>query len=295
MAIPTQVRKQGEAAEALAQEHLLGGPSKKATPEAVKAAPSAEPAADPGNWEKRFKGLKKTHDITVSGLRKELRELTIKFDGLQKAPAATPAAAPSQVDIMEVLTDEERKEYSPQFLDMVTRLAARVAGAGGSESALESRISNLESTSTETREDTFWSAITKALPNWRKLQATEDMQAWLLEYDDLLGMVRTQAIAQAQETLDASRVIAIFKSYSAPAQSGILDEAEASLIAPDEGGGDGGLPLASDEKIWKVSEVKDFYKRLALGKFKGKDGRERAKQIELSIEKAREDDRIVNG
>ena len=290
MALPKQVREQGEAAEALAREHLNQPPA-NGVQDAAPAAQPVTPKADSGNWEKRFKGLKKTHDITVSGLRKELRELQIKVESASATPAS-PSAAPSQEDIMEVLTDEERKEYSPAFLDMVTRLAARVSGASAGDSALESRIQNLEVTTIESREDVFWKAITKAIPTWRKTQATEDMQAWLLEYDDLLGMTRNEAIADAQKTLNSSRVVAIFNQYSAPAQSGILDEEEANLILPEEGGGDGGLPPAADDTIWTTSQIKDFYNRLALGKFKGKEGRERAKQIELSIEKARAEDRI---
>lgn len=295
MGIPKQVQKQGKESERLAQELL--NPS---DPPASDPAPAAQPvkaAPEAGNWEKRFKGLKKTHDITVSNLRKELREAQTRIEVLENSSAPTSSAAPvSQKDIADVLTDDEKKEYSPEFLDMVTRLASRVAGTGGDSSTLEARVANLEVDTTETKEDKFWGAIDKAIPDWRKTQATEDMQAWLLEYDDLLGMVRSEAIAQAQSRLDANRVIAIFNQYAAPAVTTILDEDEADLITPDGGSGDGGAPLSADQKIWKVSQVQDFYKHLALGKrYRGADGRKRAEQIEKSIEKARADNRIVNG
>lgn len=296
MAIPKQVQKQADESEALAQEHLNQQPA--AAPAAQPAKPAdpapAEPA-EPGNWEKRFKGLKKTHDITVSKLRKELSEAMAEIETLKKSPA--PAASGSEVsstDIMDALTDQEKQEYSPEFIDMVARLASRVSGPKVT-TEIESRVAKLETTQTMSAEDKFWKKINDAVPNWRKLQATEDMQAWLLEYDDLLGMTRSEAIAQSQSTLDSSRVIAIFNQYSAPAPTTVLDEAEADLIQPEAGSGDGGAPLSADQEIWTVSQVQDFYKRLALGKFKGKDGRERAKQIEKSIEKAREDNRIVQG
>lgn len=303
MAIPKQVAKQGRESDRLSKEYLTNDPNyEKPAPSEKKKDEGSPGDQDTGadNWEKRFKGLKKTHDITVSGLRKDLREALDRIKILEgsavkaAAPAASGAPA-SQQDVMDVLTEQEKKEYSPEFLDMVTRLASRVAGSTGSDSTLESRVANLEVETTESKEDKFWNAIDDAIPNWRKTQATEDMQAWLLEYDDLLGKVRSEAIAEAQSRLDANRVIAIFKQYTAPAATTILDDEEAELLVPDQGGGDGGLPVSSDDKIWKVSEVQEFYKRLALGKFKGKDGRARAEQIEQSIEKAREDDRIVAG
>lgn len=296
MATPKQVLKQGQEAERLAQEHLNNSPAAAAAEPAKPADPPAKPAADSDNWEKRFKGLKKTHDITVSGLRKDLREALDRIKTLEGSAVSTPPKAPaSPQDVMDVLTDQEKKEYSPEFLDMVTRLASRVAGSPSADSTLESRVAHLEVETTESKEDKFWGAIDDAIPDWRKTQATDDMQAWLLEHDDLLGMVRSEAIAQAQSRLDANRVIAIFKQYTAPAATTILDDEEAELLAPDQGGGDGGIPPSADDKIWKVSEVQDFYTRLALGKFKGKEGRAQADQIEQSIEKARADDRIVAG
>ncbi len=296
MGIPSQVKKQGRESDRLSKEFLendLNYTGEKPADKPADAPKPASPGAD--NWEKRFKGLKKTHDITVSGLRKDLRDALDRIKTIESSALApkAPAAPVSQKDAMDVLTDKEKLEYSPEFLDMVTRIASRVAGAGTADSTLETRVANLEVDTTETKEDKFWGAIDAAIPDWRKTQATEDMQAWLLEYDDLLGMVRSEAVASAQSRLDANRVIAIFNQYTAPAVTTILDDPEAELLSPELGGGDDGLPASSDDKIWTTTEIGEFYKKLALGKFKGKAGRERAAQIEKSIEKARDDERIV--
>ena len=306
MAIPKKVREQAEEAERLAQEHFQKPPENDGFDDTPPAnpAPANDPQPAQDNWEKRFKGLKKTYDKTVHDMRKQIADLTETIDAMRKAPPAPASPTPqtatgagvSKDDIFSVRTETERDEYSPEFIDMVARLASRVAGtAAAPPPEIESRLENIERRQVKSAEDQFWDDINKAVPNWKALQKTEDMQSWLLEHDDLLGTSRDEAIAQAQQNLDSSRVIAIFKSYTAPAKQTVYDDPQADLIHPDEGAGDGGTPPSSGQRMWKVSEVQNFYKRLALGKFKGQDGRKRAMQIEKSIEKAREEGRIIEG
>lgn len=296
MAIPKNVQKQGEAAEKLAQEHLVAKApvADKATPPAEAAPAPAKPAPTANdNWEKRFKGLKKTYDNTVTPLRKRITELENQVENLSKAPPAPAASSNlSADDIFSVLTDKEKEDYSPEFLDMVIRLIGRASG-GGVDQDVTNRIENLENRTIKSEEDKFWDAINKAHPKWRELQATEDMQAWLLEYDDLLGMSRGDAIARAQSKLDSAKVIAIFNQYSAPVAASITDDPEADLIVPDVGAGDGGVPAGGDQRIWTTDEIRAFYKKAALGGFKGKAGRTEYAQTEKAIEKAREEGRIT--
>lgn len=306
MSIPKKVREQAERSEALAKEHGLTEPVEETAPphplEVVSdkpQPPAAQPDAD-HNWEKRYKGLKKTHDTVVPELRNRIAQLEADLAKAQQAPPAAPAApaaAPvSTESVLAALTDKEKSEYSPEFLDLVVRIAGRVAGAGSNvDPNVNERLDRIEQVSAKTADDLFWDEIDRGVPNWQTMQATEDMQGWLLEYDDLLGMSRSQAVAAAQQNLDSRRVIAIYNQYKQTLSgASIVDTPEGELLLPESGGGDGGAPPARDDTIWTVGQVQQFYKDLALGKYKGKEGRAKADAIERQIEKARDENRIVD-
>ena len=311
MSVPKKVREQAERAEQLAKEHGLTEPPAESTPEhplqAVPAQQTPAAAAPKGNpdedWEKRYKGLKRTHDTEMPKLRTRIAQLEAELAKAQQAPPA-PAAAPapkpvSTEDVLAALSDKEKAEYSPEFLDLVVRIAGRVASNSTAvDNTVTERLDRIERTAAKTAEDIFWDEIDRSVPSWQEMQATEDMQGWLLEYDDLLGMSRSQAVAEAQQNLDSRRVIAIYNQYKQTLSGRSIDNTpEGELQLPESGGagGDGGVPPNRDTTQWTVSQVQRFYRDVALGKYKGKEGRAKADAIEKQIEKARDDGRIIEG
>lgn len=270
--LPKQVQQAGETADALLQ----------GTGAQPGDAPAPATPTQGEDWEKRFKGLKKTYDALVPQLRRENEELKTRVEALEQAPA-------KPVDLSEVLTEEERENYSPEFLDMVRRVVERVGGA-----SVASRLDRLEDTMARSKEDEFWDAVEAAVPNWAELQATDEMQAWLAGYDELMGTTRSQAVSQAQVNYDAKRVIAIFNSYLGNAPQPGADTGEETLIFPDTGTAST-VAGAQGKRTFKVSEVNAFYKKLSLLTSKGQRIPKEYLQLEREIEQASIEGRIIQG
>ena len=298
--IPKQVREQGEESDRLMAE---ANEANKPTLEPVNNDKPNDPAnkIDPENYKERFINYKAQTDITIRDLRGDVSQSIGREEVLQQTIAdlnqqlqsKPQAPVVDEVDvsksvqerILASLTEDERENYSPEFIDMLSRVTKVVNSTSIPDTSLEDRIKNIETTQVQTREDKFWQAVDDGVPNWRELQANPDFQKYLNVNDTLLGTTRLNVLKQAQSDLNAERAIAVFKAYANGSQAHIEDEPiptnplDKHVVPELTGSGDGGD--IQDVPILSAEEISQFYVDVAVGKYKNRPSEMASKEAAI--------------
>jgi len=280
MALPKAVQEQADKAAAI-QNRIAGNPPVVAVPDDNNPAP----ASDQVDWEKRFKGMKKAHDKTVTELRNDKEELLARIEALESKPEVPdPPAAQAPT-----FTQAEIEEYGQEFLDMVTRVAeAKSAGTSTVASELkelQGKFDDITQSQVRSREEEFYDYLNKAVPDWEDINEDENFHAWLADDMPLTGRQRQVFLTDAQKKFDAKTVASFFISWKGRSgdASHYPDTTTTSNVLPDDGEG-------GDKVILSRSAVTQFYDDCKLGKYKGQD--ELKRQIEMKIFRATSEGRV---
>lgn len=341
MALPEQIRKQAEAVQELYKQlnaendqgQQADGPEAE---DAGTAAPAADaPAPDvaapsPAAPEQRAGDDKASEDIaqkyrTLQGMynaevprlhaqNKELAQRVQQMEQLLAAmssPAQPPAAAPATPTQRHV-TDKDVEEYG-ESIDVMRKVSREEVGSliariGQLESMLQQvqtkvvpQVQAVAQRQQMSAEQTFWSDLTKAVPNWREVNDNTSFQEWLLKTDPLTGISRQTYLDDAQRSLDAGRVSAFFRTWlestgqataqsagSAPPPPQANPELQ-KQVAPGRSRS-AGTPQTNQGKVYSRDDIAKFFNDVRSGKYKGRE-QERSR-IERDIFAAQRENRI---
>jgi len=270
MALPKAVQKQAEEAKKIQEK--LNGSEQLAPVDPV----TSQPAPAPDDWEKRYKGMQRTHDKTVSGLRDENEGLNTKVEELEalleKANTAPAAQEP-------VFSEAEIEEYGQDFLDMVSRIAATKNDSPDSNVAkelneLKTKFDGIAEKQFRTVEDKFFDELDTAVPNWEDINEQDDFKNWLAEEMPLTGQERQKFLENAHKRFDSKAVISFFNAWLSVSGKGYMPD---SITVPSELGNEN----PNDIGIITKRDIDIFYEELKLGKWKGRE--KEARQNELKI------------
>lgn len=281
---------------------------------------------NPEYWKRRFLGLTATRDEKSIKLQTDLDQIRSQFNQVNGqltqsqntitelqsridiAPAKPAEPVASKVvtmeELMGALGDDAANEYDPQFFKTMAKIVNYVNSANGQTTAtsdnermdkLERRVESAEEKSERIASTDFFSGLRSSVPNWKELQATPEMQKWLLTEDTLLGTTPDKVLQQAAQDKNVTRAIAIFESYKKTLKqttdNQIIDPL-AHKVVPDDAGAGSGEDVGSGT-IYKQSEVKEFYDDWAMGKYKKNP--EEAERLDKLYEEAHKEGRIGIG
>lgn len=259
-------------------------------PEEPKLEPETKPVEkvkDEDYWNHR---LKTVEGIARAQARKDAeKEFKSQIEQLQQQIAelkkAQQSAAPAQFDLSGFLSDKEIEDLNldKDHLKVISRIAQK-ASQDAVERAVEQLVSEKlapveqkvkanEEDNQRRREQLFWGAIDTAVPEWSNINSDERFLVWLGEVDPLIGAQRQALLTAAQESLDAQRVIAIFKAFLGTISKPNPQEQVQRKPAPAP------EPVASTPAVTSKdgsvspsqSEIREFYKRVSLGKISAKE------------------------
>lgn len=302
MAIPKNVQRQLEAAEAAAAQTLAAPPAPVVDQPPAPAEPVAQtppPAPAPSvDWEQRFRtvdGMYKAEvprmraqtaalESQVVSLTEQVRAMT---EALKKAPKEPEKSQPDPRDV---------ETFGQDLVAMVQRYAERAAqelnvalrGFDERVSRLESAVTGVDQRSTQTLEQQFYATLDSAIPNWRDINERPEWLTWLAEEDDLSGVTRQTVLTSAHERLDAKRVIAVFKKFlaSRPEKPSLEGQVTPAVSAPAP------APVSPTGKpLMSLRAVEKFYDELAKGRYRGREAE--AAQMEAEISAAQREGRIA--
>lgn len=318
MGVPKKVRDQGENSEALASEHYDRTTGKRKDPNTPQSSPAEPASSTPSennaasndkteDWEKRFRGLSKTHrelkeayDQAVAHNEQLNQRLTDLENKLPKSGPAEPAPDPSksmEERLKAMMTDEERDQYDDNFVAMLARFINN--GAPKQDlSQVEDRLNRVEQTQTLSAKDNFWKQVNDNVPDWQRIQESPEFDEWASEYDPLLKATRWKALESTMSTLDYELAIGIFSQFknlqTKPSESGSSDDLSQDpryqQVVPDAAASGSGV--ADDgQPVFRQSFINQFYKDVSLGHYKGKEAE--AARIDQQIFEAGQAGRIT--
>lgn len=326
MSRPAQLEQQIERVKQIQAEMLDEGKPldtpEPPTPVAPEESPPVQPVVqEPATiskeeydrLEQRYRTLQGMHKADVTSLRGELNAATNAIRELENRALAAEKAAKSSSPPVTYVTAEDEEEYG-ETLDMVRRASREEAEKifRKSEEAYLSRIAELEAEVSNVRNTVvpavqdmtrnqveqaradFWSAINRDVPNWRTINDNQAFKDWLLSEDPLTGSTRQYFLAQAQQDLNATRVIKFFKEWErtaaggqTPAPTKSKDELE-QFVAPGTSRSTG--PVEQTKKQWTTADISQFYQDAMMGKYNSRP--EEKKRIEADIFAAQREGRV---
>jgi len=277
---------------------------------APEPAPVTEPVTPPppageADWERRYKAMKGRYDSEIGPLRDEVRRLNNLVTEYSAEIQTLQAQKPAKETTFDgLITDEERRDYGEDFLNVVAKRAKEVVG--GELAAAQEKITKLEKmlgpvaakTQQSDRQQMF-AHLDEQVSNWREINTDANFLQWLDLPDAYTGRIRKDLLTIAYNENSGSKVAAFFKGFLR----------EAALVAPPSqthSDPSPKVPLESlaapgraktaapgrpaDKPIFKRADITRFYSERAAGKWRGRE--KEAAALELQIHEAVNEGRV---
>lgn len=326
MSRPAQLEQQIERVKQIQAEMLEEGnapvepdapspqePQEPVAPQPVVQEPATIAKEEYDRLEQRYRTLQGMHNAEGARYRAELNAANNTIRELETRITAAEKAAQTASQPATYVTAEDEEEYG-ETLEMVRRASREEAEKvfRKSEEAYLSRIAELEAevghvrntvvpavqdmtrNQVEQARADFWSVINRDVPNWRTINDNQAFKDWLLSEDPLTGTTRQQFLAQAQQDLNATRVIKFFKEWERTAAGGQTPapvKPQGNLeqyVAP--GTSRSTAPVDQSKKQWTRTEISQFYQDAMMGKYNANP--EKKKQMEADIFAAQREGRV---
>lgn len=252
MAMPEQVRKQAEAAQAhFSQLSEPANEAQETAPEAdqhaqeqmggvdadqqAQAPVTQSVVGEQGTTDKapednllqKYRTLQGMYNAEVPRLHAQNKELGARIAQLEQLLATLPAqAAPTTTAAQrqKLVTEAEIAEYG-ESIDVMRRVYQEEIGdLHGEISQLKGIIQQMQANvvpqvqavakrQAASAEQQFWADLTDAVPNWQAVNNNQEFHNWLLDVDPLTGIARQTYLESAQQELDARRVANFFRTW----------------------------------------------------------------------------------
>lgn len=296
--LPSRVQEQLQAAEALeaadkaARASSLQPVSNAADLIAPLTSPtSAPPRATPAtaattavmeDLQQKYKTLQGMYAADVTNLKGQLKAVADRVQVLtakESAPATDkPAVNPKDIE-----------NFGQEMMEMVQRYVTGVATQLESRlGRIESQLGSVEQQTAATREEQFYTLLTKLVPNWRAVNADDKWLLWLGVRDDVYGLPRQAALDNAFKNGNAQQVANVFNAFINSAPTVKPAPSLESQIAP-ESAGNPVTPAAASKPILSEKAITSFYNDMSRGKYAGRETESSAieEQINLAVAEGR--------
>lgn len=226
------------------------------------------------NEKRTLSGQLSEANLLIKQLQKQLTER----DGSQLAEIP-------DVDIMKSLSEEDReilKEegFDGKVVDIFAKMVKKVSSARQAPTTkpdddLAAKATQIDQATTDNKKEAelaFWREFSAGVKDWEPINRSDGFNDWLDQFQ------RRAALTAAQRDLDSVTAIKIFNDYKVEAAA--LETARKPLIdpskqvEPDSSVTHQTKPAgeAPAGKTYTRSEVAEFYKDLAIGKYTKEDG-----------------------
>jgi hypothetical protein len=277
------------------------------TPQAP-SAPGASPAdvdprhSDPSYWRSRFDNtagvlaaVRREHVTETARLNARIAELEQTKATLETALAAAPAAPDPdpQFDVKEYFSPAEIDQYGEEQCKVMIRSAIKASVRATRQSqppaaqpappapaAAPTTPQTPPADPAKTARAELMGKLDELLPEWRDWDLDPRLHAWLAEEEN--GVPRQAVLNVHIANADAKKIAALYERW----------DRQATVAAPQppvqpsgSGANSGGdPPPAPSRKAMTApssAEVKDYYKRLALGKVKDEERAQFEERLKL--------------
>lgn len=276
------------------------------------------------NWEADYKAMKGRYDKLATDVQAVTEQNTRMRNELNSLHATAPRAPANGAQTLNLLTEQEVADYGPDFIDVVRRAAAEVAGP------LQTEIEHLRGQLGHVQAETGNAFLTRMnatigglVPNWNELNADPRFIHWVNLPDVYSGVIRQELMQQAWNQGEAHRVAAFFRAFLAeeaavdPQGQGARAQGGFAPAAPPApsyvpAGTPGPVPLQTrlsldqlaapgrahsaaqqpaDKPFYTAQDITRFYTDVAAGKWRTREADRAA--IDADIIAAQHEGRII--
>ena len=197
-----------------------------------------------------------------------------------------------------------REELYPLQAEIATLRTALNNLATSMNTSILPQVQRVVHAQTLSAEDRFWNDLEREVPNWTTINNDNDFKLWLLETDQLTGSTRQAYLDQAQKQLDAKRVIAFFRTWSAATgKHAVLISAPSKTAQPNGAASElerqlapararGSTPSVNpNARTYSPADINKFFDDVRKGLYKGREA-EKA-ETERDLFAARAEGRLV--
>lgn len=320
MGLPRKVQQELEAAEAIVEQINKGGqaapepsledlaklaandvpptPGNEAPAQQTAPQPAPSPAPEPApseppkptvDWEHKFKTLQGLFNSEMPKLQTRVKELERQLVETQSKPAPAPEPAKPAADPKDV------ENFGADMVEMVTRNAEAITRKLAGDvlariTALENALKSTQQNVTMTAEEMFFDRLAKAVPDWQTINANESFLNWLAEIDPVYGQPRQAALNYAQQSLDASRAVAVFNAWKATQQPAAKAAPSVDQQISPRPAASAPAPATENKPVISQKQITAFYDDVARGKYRGRE--QEAAKIEQTINLALVEGRV---
>jgi hypothetical protein len=247
-------------------------------------SPTPSPAAidprenDPVYWKQRFKvteGMwkrdKERFDLDRQSLQEQLDTALTKVRELESKGSTSE----DEIDLAEFFTAEEIETLGEDQARIQARTIQKQARKIAKElvdkevQPLRKREQDKAVRLQEEAQQGFLAALTELAPNWEAVNVDERWLDWLSQDDPNTGIWRQQILDNAQAKGDAARVAKMIEQWESSLNPVAVPREPNAAPEGRSGAGGGGAPGDENQPVLghpSKQEIRDFYKRKALGK-----------------------------
>ena len=223
----------------------------------------------------------------------DMEHLQSAFKSLQAQVTANTAQAKPNVG-----NERDVEAFGDDLVQMVERRAADIAKAmvaqkeaefGRVVSTLQQQLGNVNNGVAQTKEDMFYNALDRAVPDWQTINQDQSFLRWLGEEDGVSGVSRQAVLTVAENQLDAGRVATVFRAYlnsrnppAKPAQDKTRDLQRQVSPATTGAASGGDSSRSGDSRMWTLAD----YRAAIDPQNKHRLGRQQALKMAADAEKA---------
>lgn len=294
--LPRAVRRQ---LERLEQRNEPQQPDDAPPPEADAAkGASADPAPVPPAtqdrestleyWKQRFKVTEGILRRERSDWDRERETLLQQIDDLrsQLATAGTGAATnPDDIDLGQFFTPEQIEQFGEDQCALMARTAMAITKTELNKQ-IAAHIQPLKQRQEREEEDEatrarreFHDKLAALVPDYQEIDASDEWKLWLAEVDEATGMTRQEILNAKIRRKGAQGAAEMFEAFKQAQET-----PPAPPVSPSSSGGQpqAPVPTALASKGYpSAAEIKDFYKRSAIGKVSDKERSEFEARLRL--------------
>lgn len=251
-------------------------------------APAPEPPPAPvtaDEWERRYRSMEgrfKQSQNVIQSMQTQMSELGDELVRTQRAVAQPPQQTPQPL-----ITEEDRTNYGPELIDLITRAAK--AAVSPDLDGLRQENTQVQQRVMQQARSSVLAALSEVVPDWQDIDRSPEFKAWCRLRDVYSGQVRGNLLNAALRTADAPRVIAFFKGFLAerattghipdpsvppppappPRQAAVALDTIATPGRLHPAGTDN--PVVTPQRVVSRKEISDFYARVRSGAYAGRE------------------------
>ncbi len=187
-------------------------------------APQPEPSADQGpvsaeEWQHRYNSMRgrfEQSQRTIGSMQEQMSELgdeLVRTQQLLTQPQRRQQAPQPAPQPVQVLTDEDKATYGPEFLEVVKRAAAEVVQP--QIQRVERQTQQVNQRVVQQTQAGVYQTLGEEIPNWQAINNSPRFKEWMRLPDLYSGVVRGKLLRDAFQAANAPRVVAFFRGFLA--------------------------------------------------------------------------------